>query len=123
MIPPGPASLARSDTIEDLIAETRDVPKVIFHCALSRKLSSRRSGFRPTATDLLSLAEERGPKMARVYAEEMERRGAREQVAREKKEQESAGADLTETGSKDGVATDKPAKQEVLVLQGGFTRW
>ena len=61
--------------------------------------------------------------MARVYAEEMERRGAREQVAREKKELETANADATGASSKDEVATDKPAEQEVLVLQGGFTRW
>ncbi|KAG8890662.1 hypothetical protein FRB98_006165 [Tulasnella sp. 332] len=61
------------NTIDDLIEKTKHVPKVIFHCALSQA---------------------RGPKAARIYAEEC-----------------AARDDVPKTG------------REVLVLRGGFTEF
>ncbi|KAK9898048.1 Rhodanese-like protein [Cystobasidium minutum MCA 4210] len=94
-----------NDRIEDLIAETRDVPKVIFHCALSQV---------------------RGPKMARIYAEAAERHGNKVELAFEKETAKKDDEEAVEQSSKvEDTTKQKPEKpeQEVIVLRGGFTRW
>lgn len=70
----------------------------------------------------IHLTEVRGPKMARIYAEEAERKGHKVKLAFEK---EAAGKDDTKTvdDSKDASPGSGKTEQEVIVLRGGFTRW
>ena len=66
--------------------------------------------------------------MARIYAEEVERRGAKVQLAFEKKAEGAAkgspgAAPASNQAAAEASSSSAPDEQEVIVLRGGFTRW
>lgn len=84
------------------------------------------------------MIEQRGPKAARRYAEEVERRGAKVQLAIDSRTA-TPGDSIDKTDKPDGQQTSTAAEssvksaesksgkdkveQEVIILRGGFTRW
>jgi hypothetical protein len=61
--------------------------------------------------------------MARIYAEEAERRGKNVKLTDdEKSSDKEATASEQKPTSSDDSKLDKP-EQEVIVLRGGFTQW
>ncbi|KIO29250.1 hypothetical protein M407DRAFT_242702 [Tulasnella calospora MUT 4182] len=72
------------DALDSLLKDTKDVPKVIFHCALS---------------------QQRGPWAALRYAR-----------------RRKADAEVT-TGTDAAKAEPQKDKQEIFVLEGGFTKF
>ena len=77
--------------------------------------------------------EVRGPKAARIYAEEISRRGARVRLAFNTQEDEAVSPQVMKIAS-DPNASVLPAgaevqetvpqmTQEVIVLRGGFSQW
>lgn len=64
--------------------------------------------------------------MARIYAEEVERRGARVELAHatEPAKSDVAPSDANKSAlSAQSAGKGKKIDQEVIVLRGGFTRW
>lgn len=66
--------------------------------------------------------------MARIYAEEVQRRGSRVKLAFEQQAEQDTKASASAAQASDEKVTRKPisttnADQEVIVLRGGFTRW
>ncbi|KAI5477796.1 M-phase inducer phosphatase, protein tyrosine phosphatase [Pseudohyphozyma bogoriensis] len=85
-----PSELRTEASVTELVKQYKDVPRVIFHCALSQV---------------------RGPKAARIYAEEL----ARQQLG-----------SATSTGEGNSFSVNpfsSSTQQEVLVLREGFTGW
>lgn len=61
--------------------------------------------------------------MARKYAEEVERRGNKVQLAFEKEEAKQEDDAKVQTTTAEGVDKSQKPEQEVIVLRGGFTQW
>ncbi|GAA5982868.1 hypothetical protein JCM10908_006817 [Rhodotorula pacifica] len=112
-----PTEQRTDQSVQDLVTQLEDVPKVIFHCTLSQV---------------------RGPKAARIYAEA---RRAKEAAAANGSAEKATG----EKGNAAGLGTSvdpfeaarttaaaaaaskssssAPGRQEVLVLRDGFQGW
>lgn len=94
------------------------MPKVVFHCALSRCVSSSL----PAPCVLTLSAEVRGPKAARIYAEELARQTPTSAAS-------APTADLPTPAAAAAfspnpyTAAERASTQEVLVLRDGFTGW
>lgn len=76
----------------------------------------------------LRSTEVRGPKAARIYAEEISRRGARVSLAFVEpatKVEASTTLDAQNQQPAHSVSQEPVSKdeQEVIVLRGGFTKW
>lgn len=60
--------------------------------------------------------------MARIYAEEAERRGNKVKLAYEKEETKQEDVKAVEQSTNETDKSQQP-EQEVIVLRGGFTQW
>lgn len=61
--------------------------------------------------------------MARIYAEEAERRGNKVKLAYQKDEAKQEDKTAVEQPSSADESKSQKPEQEVIVLRGGFTRW
>ncbi|KAM0753715.1 Rhodanese-like protein [Meredithblackwellia eburnea MCA 4105] len=94
-----PSEQRTEESVTELSKKLKDVPKVVFHCALSQA---------------------RGPKAARIYAQELDRQALSEFY----KSQEAISGSGPAFSPNPFLPRRKEGDgQEVLVLRDGFTGW
>lgn len=72
---------------------------------------------------LTGSTEQRGPKYAKVYAQEADRPASAQEAAQNTATDESIPTPPAKTASEGTASSTKAVEKEVIVLRGGFTRW